>query len=289
VIAGVLLALLTSVSWVFGNVFIQKSGRAIGTVSATLWALVVGALLAGGLSSILGEARAAIDAPILAWTAAAALSGLLGYGCLFYSFEHAPLSLAVPVVSSWSLVASVLSLTVLGERLRPLPLAGAALVFAGVLLVSTGAAGHREPGPLRGTRPRGAMAAAFGAAVGFGVMIPALTRVASAWGALGATALVYALVAALGLPLALACRLEVKAPPRAALGLVLATGLAETVGFVSISVARRFAPLTVVSPVASLAATLTVLYAWVVLGERPPRRAAIGAALACAGIVILSL
>jgi uncharacterized membrane protein len=44
-----------------------------------------------------------------------------------------------------------------------------------------------------------------------------------------------------------------------------------------------------VRPSASFrAATLTVLYAWVVLGERPPRRAAIGVALACAGIVIPS-
>jgi drug/metabolite transporter (DMT)-like permease len=120
-------------------------------------------------------------------------------------------------------------------------------------------------------------------------MIPALTRVAGAWGAVGAAALVYLLVIALGLPLALALRLDLRPPPRAAWPLVLGTACSETLGFVCVTLARRFAPMSVVTPVSSLAATLTVLYAWAALGERPARLAAAGAALACAGIVILSL
>jgi drug/metabolite transporter (DMT)-like permease len=288
VILGVLLALLTSVSWAFGNVFVQKSGRAIGTVRATLWALVVGCIVAGSLSLALETRQETIGAGVLGWTAAAGLSALLAYGCLFYAFEHAPLSLAVPVVSCWCLIAGVLSFTVLGERPGALPLAAAAVVFAGVLLVSLGAGmrgGHGEGG----SRRRGALAIALGAAIGFGVMIPALTHVAGVWGALGATAVVYFLVVALGLPLALAWRIDVRPPPRAAWGLVLATGCSETLGFVCLSLARRFAPMTVVTPVSSLAATLTVVYAWLVLHERPPRLAAVGAALACVGILVLSL
>ena len=50
----------------------------------------------------------------------------------------------------------------------------------------------------------------------------------------------------------------------------------------------RHAPMAVVSPVVSLAAALTVLYAWLVLRERPGRLALAGAALASAGVVLLA-
>jgi drug/metabolite transporter (DMT)-like permease len=289
---GVLLALLTSVSWAFGNVFVQKSGRAIGTVRATLWALVVGGTVAGLLSLALEARQEPISAAVLGWTGVAGLAALLAYGCLFHAFEHAPLTLAVPVVSCWCLIAGFLSFAIFGERPGTLPLVGASIVFLGVLLVSVGAGirgGDRSGQGGGGPRRRGALVVALGAAIGFGVMIPALTRVAGVWGALGATAIVYLLVVALGLPVALFWRIDVRPPPPAAWGLVLVTGASETLGFVCVSLARRFAPMTVVTPVSSLAATLTVLYAWLVIGERPPRLAAAGAALACAGIVMLSI
>jgi drug/metabolite transporter (DMT)-like permease len=45
----------------------------------------------------------------------------------------------------------------------------------------------------------------------------------------------------------------------------------------------------IVSPFAGLASAFTVLYAWIALGERPPRPLLAGAVLVCAGIVLLSL
>jgi drug/metabolite transporter (DMT)-like permease len=69
---------------------------------------------------------------------------------------------------------------------------------------------------------------------------------------------------------------------------VLGTGLSETAGFVLLTAASLVAPLSVVAPVASLAAALTVVYAFVFLHERPGRRALLGAFLASAGVVLLS-
>ena len=51
----------------------------------------------------------------------------------------------------------------------------------------------------------------------------------------------------------------------------------------------RRAPLAIVSPLASLAAAFTVLYAWAILGERPARGVLIGGALVSAGVVVLAL
>jgi drug/metabolite transporter (DMT)-like permease len=324
VAAGILFALLTSVSWAFGNVYVQKSGRAVGAPRAMLWALLVGSVVAGALSAAFDVRTAPITAAVIAWTLVAALFGLLAYVCLFWSFARSPLSLAVPVISSWSLISGALSYVAFDERLRPRPLLGAALVLGGVLLVSSGSAhgtgegeggkgdggtgggegtGGGDSGGDHGTGnggggdgtggeapalPRGRLWVAFGAAIGFGVMVPALTRVTPATGEFGATASVYALGLLLGAPLARALGVDLRPPPRAAWPLVVATGAFETLGFVAIAFARRHAPMAVVSPVSSLAASFTVLYAWAVLHERPPRLAAVGAVFACVGVVILA-
>lgn len=331
--AGILFALLTSVSWAFGNVYVQKSGRAVGAPRALLWALLVGGATAGVLSALFDVRTAPVTAAAIGWTIAAALSGLLAYVCLFASFARSPLSLAVPVVSSWSLISGVLSFLAFGERLRARPLLGAALVLVGVVLVSLGAARGGEAGgggadakggggDARGgvgtakggggdaggggAEARGGAGAAggeggggpgagraglgvaFGSALGFGVMVPALTHVAPAAGEFGATAIVYALGLLAGAPLARALGVDLRPPPRAAWPLVVAVGAFETLGFVSISFARRHAPMAVVTPVSSLAAAFTLLYAWAVLRERPRPPAGVGAVLACAGVVVLA-
>jgi drug/metabolite transporter (DMT)-like permease len=286
VAAGVLLALLTSVSWALGNVYIQKSGRLVGASRAMLWALLAGGAAAGVLSLLLDVRQAPITPAVIGWIVLAGLSGLLAYACLFASFARAPLSLAVPLVSSWSIISGALSFLVFGERLRAGPLAGAVVVLSGVILVSLGA--MRES-PVSAAGPRSSLWVSFGSAVGFGIMVPSLTHVAPATGEFGATALVYGIGLLLGLPLARALGIELRPPPRAAWPLVLVTGCFETLGFVAISFARRYAPMAVVTPVSSLAAALTVLYAWVVLRERPHPLATAGAVLACVGVVILAM
>lgn len=308
---GVLLALLTSVSWAFGNVFIQKSGRAIGAPRAMLWALFAGGVIAGLLSLALDVRPAPFTASVFGWAVLAGLAGLLAYVCLFVSFARSPLSLAVPVVSSWSLISATFSFVAFGELPRSGPLLGAALVIVGVVLVSLGGSRESvgvEPAP-PGDAPtavdlgqapsgdasassdplaRGRLWLAFGSAIGFGIMVPAITHVTPATGEFGATALVYGLELALGIPVARAFGVTLRPPPRAVWPLILITGGVETAGFVAIAFARRYAPMAVVAPVSSLAAALTVLYAWLVLRERPRLIAAVGAALACAGVVALA-
>jgi drug/metabolite transporter (DMT)-like permease len=70
---------------------------------------------------------------------------------------------------------------------------------------------------------------------------------------------------------------------------VALAGLFETGGFVCIALGAVNAPLAVVSPLSSLAAAMTFLYAWIVLRERPARPAAVGAALAAVGVLILAV
>jgi drug/metabolite transporter (DMT)-like permease len=288
---GLALALVTSVCWALGNVCIQKSGRALGAARAMVWALAVGAVAAGIMALLLDRPAAPFTGAVAAWVAVAAVTGLAAYACLFHAFAHAPLSLAVPFVSSWSVVAAAFSIAALGERPRPAHLAGAALVVAGVLLVSSAVGGAERAGGPPGGRPAGgrrALLAAAGSGVSFGVMVPAMGEVTAAAGAFGTSALVYAVGLALGVALGRARGVDLAFPPARLWPLLLLTGAFETAGFVAVSVAGQHAPMAIVAPAASLAAPLTVLYGWLVLRERPGPRAGLGAALACAGVVVLA-
>jgi drug/metabolite transporter (DMT)-like permease len=139
-----------------------------------------------------------------------------------------------------------------------------------------------------GGTPRWVVAAA-GAAIGFGVLIPTMARLAPMFGSIGSIGVVYLADIVLGVPLALAFGIGLRPPPAAAWLPVLAAAFFETAGFACITLGTRFAPLALVSPFASLASALTVLYAWTVLRERPARAVLIGAALVCAGVVVLAL
>jgi drug/metabolite transporter (DMT)-like permease len=287
VLLGVFLALLTSIAWAFGNVFVQRSSRAVGEARSLMWLFVLGGLLSAVAVPLFDRATAPVDAAAIGWLIAAGVSSLAGYGGMFFAFSRGDLTLTVPFVSCWSMVAGIIGLVVFGERPGPLQLVGAAVVFAGVLLVALGSGD--APGPNARIPSPWARAAAVLAGVGFGVMFPAMSQAAPAFGTFGAATLVYAICLLLGLPVALLAKLDLRRPPRSAWPVLLGTGLFETVGFILLTAAGLVAPLSVVAPVASLAAAFTVIYAFVFLHERPGRRALLGAVLASVGVVVLSV
>ncbi len=279
---GVVLALATSVSWAIGNVLTQRLGKLVGAPRAMLWALGAGFVLAVPLALLLDERSAPFSTSVAVWIGAASVAGVIAYIGLFHAFANEGLTVAVPLVSSWPLVASVIAIAFFGESLRGPRLFGAGAVLVGVVLVSIPRRLTRGPGA------RGALVAALGSSVGFGVMVPAMGRIAPATGAFGATATVYAVGIFLALVVGRIAGISLRPPPRSAWGLVFATGAVETIGFVTVALARRYAPTTLVAPVASLSATITVLYAWVALRERPRALAIAGALLAGVGVAILA-
>jgi drug/metabolite transporter (DMT)-like permease len=284
VLLGVLLALATSLSWAFGNVFIQNSGRAIGGPRALVWALGAGGVLSGGAAALFDQRTARFTPAVLAWLLVAGTSGVIAYASIFYAFARAKLSLAVPFVTCWSLIAGALSVTVLGQSARPGQLAGAAVVLLGVVLVSIGGKSQPEVTAI-GWKP---YAVALLAGVAFGIMIPAMAQTTPACGSFGTAAAVYAIGLLLAVPLSLALKIDLAPPPRHTLPVVLGAGLTETLGFVFLNAAGRFAPVVLVAPVASLASVLTVLYAATFLRERPGFLALIGALLASIGVVVIA-
>jgi drug/metabolite transporter (DMT)-like permease len=284
--AGVLLGLGASACWALANVAVARSGRSLGSLRALLWAQVAGTVMAAIAAAAIDQRSLAAASSLGGWIAVASVSSLLAYACMFYAFEHGRLTVAVPIMSSWAVISAALSLVVFGEHLGRAQLAGGAAVVAGAMVVSRFAQVESTRGG--GSTPRWLIAAA-GAALGFGVLIPTMSRLVPVFGSVGAIGAVYVADIVLGVPLALLFRIDLRPPPRADWPAVLAAGFFETAGFACITIGARFAPLALVSPFASLASALTVLYAWTILRERPARAVLIGAALVCAGVVILAL
>ena len=289
-LAGMLLGLAASASWALANVVVQRAGRSVGALPALFWALTAGIALSAAGSAALDTRVAAFSAAAAVWLAIAGAAGLLAYVCLFYAFEHGRLTLAVPIMSSWAVLSSGLSIALFGERLAPGQFVGAAAVIAGAVVVARQAQGSGEAVEASGAPVRrGWLPASFGAAIGFGVLMPAMRRLAPLFGSIGTAGAVYAAALLLALPLALAFRIRLPFPPRRAWVWILLSGLFETLGSVCITAGGRRAPLAIVSPLASLASAFTVAFAWAVLRERPARGVLLGAALVSAGVVVLAL
>jgi drug/metabolite transporter (DMT)-like permease len=293
---GIVMGLLASASWAAANVFVQRSSRALGPFRALVWTQVVGGLAVVPAALLLDVRPSPIDLRLLAWVAFAGLASVVAYASMFWSYERGRLAVVVPVMSSWSVIAAAFSIVVLRQHLRGNQLAGAALVAAGVVIVSrfvqraTVTGGETTTaGAVEARRSRAALLTAAAAAGGFGLLIPTIDRLAPAFGRLGTIPVVFAADLILGLPLALAARIELRPPPRAAWPAVLGAALFETVGFVWIALGVSRAPVAIVSPLAGLASAFTVAFAWIVLGERPAPPLFAGAALVCAGVVVMAL
>ncbi len=293
---GILLAFGTSVCWALTNVAVARSGQMVSPMRGLLWAEVFGGALAAFASWAFDGPTQAFTFGTAGWLLVAGVSSLAGYLCMFYALSRGQLSIVVPIMSSWAVISTLVSMLVLDESVRAAQLAGAVMVVAGVALVSrharrSDAHGHADAGDAGSVERRGVprwVWASLGAALGFGVLIPSVVRLAPATGRLGSVAAVFGIDIVLALPLAALFRIDLRPPPRAALPSVAMAGLLEAAGFVCIALASARAPLAVVSPLASLSSALTVIYAWVVLRERPHPVALAGAALACAGVIAVA-
>src|SRR3954468_24386049 len=213
-LVGVLMGLGASACWAVANVAVARAGRSIGSVRALLWAELSGCVMAAIASALFDQRSAPFSGPVAAWLAVAGVAALVGYGCMFYAFEHGRLTVAVPIMSSWAVIAAALSIAVFHERLAAGQLAGGAAVVAGALVVSRYAQVESARGGAGGT-PRWVIAAA-GAAIGFGVLIRTMARLAPMLRSIGSIGVVYLADIVLGVPLALAFGIGLRPPPAAA-------------------------------------------------------------------------
>lgn len=299
---GVLYGLGAAVLWTVANVLIQPASQRFGAVGALVWAQLLGGLMvlpfAFYYEGLPGDAG---SGDVQWWTVVlGGFAAMAAYTGLFEALRLGQLALVVPVTSLWVVVSTAIGVGLLENELGLWGALGLLCVVVGNIVVARFGAtgddsGNGEPvATLNGQRPTHtpmkALLWAGASGIGFGVMVPVVDILGKDIGRLWALPTVWGAELLLGLPLWLWMG-SLKRRPRSLNDWLIATrvGLFEILGFVSLSVGLAYADVTRVTPASSIGTALAVLWGVLLLGERPPRLAVAGAAIAAAGVFVAAL
>lgn len=255
----------------------SRSSRLIGSSSVVAWVMLVGlvATIPAVASSGVPEQ---LDADMVGWLVLAGTGNVAGLLAAYAALRIERVGIVAPITSTEGAVAALIA-AVAGEAIGGGAGLALAVIVVGVVLAGI-VQGEREERHGR----RGALLA-VAAAVAFGVGLYATGRAGAdlpvAWVVLPARVIGVIVVT---LPLALTSRLRLT---RRALPLVVASGLAEVVGFASFALGARHG-IAVSAVLASQFAVVAAIGAYVLFGERLGRVQLIGVALTVSGVAALT-
>lgn len=135
---GIVCALLASLSWALGDIFMRLALESIPALPATITALAWGAvihLIALGLSGRLGAVRRLPAGDIWRFATHGALSFGGGYYLFFYAVQNIGVSRAAIITSAWPLIACAAGVALYHETISWRKGAGIALIMLSVIMV----------------------------------------------------------------------------------------------------------------------------------------------------------
>ncbi len=285
---GVLLGVTAAVCWGYGDFSAKRLVDHTGSLRGV--ALVQGL---GLLPLLILLVLWPTPAPSLLLLGGLVLVGLLGCAAnilFFRSFEVGPLSLVSPISSAYVAITVGLALLVLGELPGPLQLAGILLTAGGTIVAALasdrtsrgGTVSQRAPSTTKG------VAAALGAAVGFGLMFFLLKPLAESTGPV--LPVTFVRVASFCVVAPLIVRSPRSAPSSSTFpwGLLVIAVTLDSIAFLAYTTGVRLNLLSVVAPVTGAFGGFTALFAYWLLGERLGRLQWAGILALLLGILILS-
>lgn len=277
VLAGVVLALLSSLVWGSADFWGGTLTRRLAAISVAALSQVAG--FAGLLAvwAVVGEAP---DGRAIWLGAIGGIGGGVGLACFYKALAIGKMSIVSPISACGAAVPLVISLAS-GERPAVVAIVGAPIALGGAVLASVQ---EHSSGP--GDR-RQAVLLAGATAVGFGVFIYMLGLAGQ--GGSGFSALVGARLGSLSLlGLVLLALRRSPAIPRASLPAVAAVGLLDTAANGLFVAASARGLLSIVAVLGSVYPAVTLLLAHLVHGERITRVQRAGVGLAVIGVCMVS-
>ena len=207
--------------------------------------------------------------------------------CYFKALQLGEVSKVVPIDKLSTVLAVILGLGLLGERLSPVGCAGVVLMTAGTLLMLEGEDVRTLPRAV--SRGGSWLLYALGSAV-----FAALTAVLGKAGIVGvesnlgtAVRTAVVLVMAWGMVLVTGKSRQVRRVPRGELGWVLASGAATCASWLCFYRALQDGPVSVVVPIDKLSVLVTVAFSALVLREPVGGRYLAGLGLLVAGTLAM--
>ena len=295
---GILLGLLTAISWGTSDLLARFAAQKIGALRAMLYMQLIGFLLLtlalhwlGGF----GRLSLAFGAKPWAWGLCAGVLNAAATFALYRSFEIGKISVVAPISATYPALTMLLA-ALTGERLTALRLAGLALILAGVVIV---ARGEEPPSNANPVDPHSQLHKrnlgvgwAIASAIGFGLLfwvlgiraVPLLGGAQTVW-VVRLTCVVLAGVVVLIQPRRNPSPIpETKWP----LSYLLGMGLLDTGAYVLNNYGMRLEQVSVVTVLSSLYGAVTVALAATILHERITRIQWLGVASIFAGIAVVA-
>jgi drug/metabolite transporter (DMT)-like permease len=293
---GILLGLLTALSWGSSDFLARFASRRIGFLRTTLYMQLIGLLLLtiflpwiGGW----GHLRDGSDWQPWAWAALAGTLNAISTLSLYRSFEVGKLAVVAPLSASYPALTVAISIFT-GEHLTAMRAVGIAFILVGVIVVvrgevaaDTGAGPSQAPPEKKATRGIGA---ALVSALGFGLLFWLLgNRVVPRVGFASTVWMIRLTSSALTALAIFAMRKPISLPRKNSVSIwLLGMGILDTGAFVLNNRGMQLEQVSVVSVLASLYGAVTVILSTVVLREHLSRWQWLGIVTIFAGIALIS-
>jgi drug/metabolite transporter (DMT)-like permease len=279
-----LLALSSAVFYGAADFFGGLTARRANTVATVLVSQFVGLVLL--LVALPFLPAATVSPRDWVWGIAAGISGSIGVALLYRALAVGTMAVVAPITAVCAAMIPVLFAFGLGERLRPLTIAGIALAFVAIVLVSqprTPSDADAEPSAKRSYPPGVLLALLAGVAVGlFFLSLARTTTGAGMWPLIAARITSVALFGFIARATGRTVRMSASATTTA-----IAGGALDMLANALYMLAARVGPLSIVVTLASLYPAGTVILARLVLGERLSLVQSTGIACALAAVVII--
>ncbi len=286
-LAAVALLLGAAVAHATWNLF-AKNARNDLSFNFAIWACSAITMAPVGAAILLFN-PGAFSWQALAFAGVSSLFHLSYYVMLTQGYRHGDLSLVYPLARGTGPVLAIIgAVLIYGERPGPIALTGAALVAAGILVMSWPSRSSRET------------AQGVGISIAFALATGAFTATYTLWDKNGVDYTVPVLYgygievwgATLLAPIALrsaAARQRVAETWREQRRAVLVIGILTPVAYMMVLVALSIAPVSHVAPAREVSILFGAILGWRVLGESDPLRRMIGAAAIVAGVFGLAV
>jgi len=280
------LGLGTALSWGTSDFMARLSGRAVGPGRTLFVVFGISSLLLTPFGfSVVGEMLD--DGAISALVGATGLSVLVGTWLLYLSLTRGPLSVAVPIVSSYPVPLVIYGVVVGGFVLTPVMWAAIGATLFGVWIVSR--AGHKvqhKDGHVQG-RIGVTIAICIATILVFDVAIVLTDKLADQVGLPAALwssrATAFMVLATLFLARRQSMNIGLKW-----WGVLSAQGAIELMGYVALFSAQTMGGTTIASVVSSAYGVVTILLARTILKEAMSLMQLAGMALVFAGVVAVT-
>src|SRR6478735_614167 len=269
---AVLGGLGAAVAWAATMLTASRASPLIGSWSTLAWVMLTGLLVVGPVALLQGRPEG-LDRGAVTWLAIAGIGN-------FTALRIGKVGVIAPISSTEGAVAAVIAVAA-GETLGVWTAFALVVVAVGVVLAARPPAEPHEAGH---DDPRAALLA-LAAALAFGAGLYATGRASLdlpiAWAVLPPRLLGVVFVT---VPLALSGRLRLT---RKAVPFVVASGLAEVVGFVSYALGARHG-IAIAAVLASQFAALAAVGAAVLFKERLTRAGVAGVVVIAVGVAVVS-